>query len=50
VPVIWQGVEVAELAVDGSAPDDLAALERIAALVSGHCLVGWDTGGEPWVS
>ena len=50
VPVVWQGVEVAELAVDGAASDDLAALERIAALVSGHCLVGWDTGGEPWES
>jgi hypothetical protein len=50
VPVVWQGVEVAELAVDGAAPDDLAALARIAALVSGQCLVGWDTGGEPWES
>ena len=50
VPVVWQGVEVAELAVDGAAPDDVAALERIAALVSGQCLVGWDTGGEPWES
>jgi hypothetical protein len=49
VPVLWQGVEVAELTVDG-APADLESLERIAALVSGHCLVGWDTGGEPWES
>ena len=49
VPVLWQGVEVAELAVDG-APADLESLERVAALVSGHCLVGWDTGGEPWES
>ena len=49
VPVLWQGVEVAELAVDGG-PADLESLERIAALVSGHCLVGWDTGGEPWES
>ena len=31
-------------------PDDLAFLERVAVLVSGHCLVGWDTGGEPWES
>ncbi len=23
-------------------------LERVALLVSGHCLVGWDTGGESW--
>jgi hypothetical protein len=49
VPVRWQGDTVAELAVDGSAPD-LAFLERVAELVSGHCLVGWDTGGEPWIS
>ena len=48
VPVLWQGVEVAELAVDGPPPADTGSLERVAALVSGHCLVGWDTGGEPW--
>lgn len=47
VPVIWHGARVAELAVDGP-PDDLAFLERVALLVSGHCLVGWDTGGESW--
>ena len=40
-------VETDELAVDGP-PDDLAFLERVALLVSGHCLVGWDTGGESW--
>jgi hypothetical protein len=50
VPVLWQGVEVAELAVDGAPADDIEALERVAVLVSGHCLVGWDTGGEPWES
>ncbi len=31
-------------------PDDTESLERVAVLVSGHCLVGWDTGGEPWES
>jgi hypothetical protein len=50
VPVIWQGVEVAELAVDGACPADGPALEQIAAFISGQCLVGWDTGGEPWES
>ena len=50
VPVRWQGVEVAELAVDGAPPADTDFLERVATLVSGHCLVGWDTGGEPWDS
>jgi hypothetical protein len=48
VPVTWQGVRIAELATDGAAPDDGPFLERVAVLVSGHCLVGWDTGGEPW--
>ena len=50
VPVRWQGVEVAELAVDGAQPSDTEFLARVATLVSGHCLVGWDTGGEPWES
>lgn len=50
VPVAWQGVRVAELAVDGAPPADVAFLARVAALVAGHCLVGWDTGGEPWES
>jgi hypothetical protein len=50
VPVVWQGVEVADLAVDGASPEDAPVLEQIAALISGQCLVGWDTGGEPWES
>jgi hypothetical protein len=50
IPVRWQGDTIAELAVDGAAADDTAVLEQIADLVSGQCLVGWDTGGEPWVS
>ncbi len=48
VPVVWQGVRVAELAADEAPTEDVAFLERVAVLVSGHCLVGWDTGGEPW--
>ena len=27
---------------------DEACLERVARLVSAHCLVGWDTDGVPW--
>ena len=50
VPVLWQGDRIAELAVDGATEEDHAFLEQVAALVSGHCLVGWDTGGEPWES
>ena len=48
VPVRWRGRPVAELAVDGAEADDQAELERVAELLAGHCLVGWDTGGEDW--
>ena len=50
VPIHFQGTRVAELGVAGPAPDDeeQTALERLATLVSAHCLVGWDTGGVPW--
>jgi hypothetical protein len=48
VPVVWQGERVAELAVDDAPEEDRMFLERVALLVSGHCLVGWDTGGETW--
>jgi hypothetical protein len=50
VPVRWQGTRVAELAVDGAGAEDEPFLERVAVLVSGHCLVGWDVGGEAWES
>jgi hypothetical protein len=46
VPVLFQGTNVAELAVDGF--DDELSLARIAALIAPYCLVGWDTGGIPW--
>jgi hypothetical protein len=46
--VTWKGERVAELAVDGDV--DLARLEQVAAEISDLCLVGWDTGGETWVS
>jgi hypothetical protein len=47
-PVSWQGTPVAELAVDDAPEEDRMFLERVAVLVSGYCLVGWDTGGESW--
>jgi len=50
VSVSWQGERVAELAVESAEDVDEPFLERVAQLVSGHCLVGWDTGGEPWES
>jgi hypothetical protein len=48
VPVSFQGDRIAELAVDGAPEEDRMFLERAAELVAGHCLVGWDTGGEAW--
>ena len=48
VPVAWQGDRIAELAIDGAPEEDRRHLERAADLIAGHCLVGWDTGGEDW--
>jgi len=44
-PVEWQGSRVAELHAAGV---DSQRLARVAALIAPYCLVGWDTGGEPW--
>jgi hypothetical protein len=46
-PISFQGSQVAELRVAG-ASIDRPFLERVATIVSPYCLVGWDTGGEPW--
>lgn len=46
VPVTWRGDRIAELAADGS--PDPRHLEAVAAAIADLCLVGWDTGGEPW--
>jgi putative methionine-R-sulfoxide reductase with GAF domain len=50
VPISYEGTVVAELAVvaDGLDEADRPLLERVALLISPHCLVGWDTGGEAW--
>jgi hypothetical protein len=48
IPVTYQGDRVAELAIDDAPEEDRMFLERVAVLVAGHCLVGWDTGGESW--
>jgi hypothetical protein len=48
LPVLYRGTHVAELVVDGAGPEDQAFLERVAVLISAHCLVGWDTGGVAW--
>ena len=47
VPIAYHGTPVGELWVDGTT--DPAFLERVAALVAGHALIGWDTGGEAWI-
>jgi hypothetical protein len=48
LPVTFNGDRIAELAIDGALEGDRMSLERAAELVAGHCLVGWDTGGEDW--
>jgi L-methionine (R)-S-oxide reductase len=53
VPVHYDDMVVAEIDIDSDelaafGPDDQAFLERVATLISPHCLVGWDTGGESW--
>lgn len=48
LPVIFRGAQVAVLQVDAAPDDAIELLERVALLISPHCLVGWDTGGAPW--
>jgi L-methionine (R)-S-oxide reductase len=53
VPIHYEGLVVAEIDIDSDrpaafGPSDQAFLETVAALLGPHCLVGWDTGGEPW--
>jgi L-methionine (R)-S-oxide reductase len=53
VPIAYQGKVVGEIDIDSDraaafGPEDGTFLERVALLISPHCLVGWDTGGEAW--
>jgi L-methionine (R)-S-oxide reductase len=53
VPIAYQSRVVGEIDVDSDVPAafggaDRAFLERVAVLVSPHCLVAWDTGGVAW--
>ena len=53
VPIAYEGRVVGEIDIDSDAPgafgpEDRRFLERVAVLISPHCLVGWDTGGERW--
>jgi L-methionine (R)-S-oxide reductase len=53
VPIAYQGRVVGEIDIDSDEPAaftnaDRDFLERVATLISPHCLVGWDTGGVAW--
>jgi L-methionine (R)-S-oxide reductase len=53
VPISFEGRVVGEIDIDSDEPAAFAEadrefLERVARLISPHCLVGWDTGGERW--
>jgi len=53
VPIVYDTLVVAEIDIDSDEPaafgeDDREFLERVAAAISEHCLVGWDTGGVEW--
>jgi putative methionine-R-sulfoxide reductase with GAF domain len=53
VPISYDDIVVAEIDIDSDSPaafgdEDRTLLERVAELISPHCLVGWDTGGEAW--
>ena len=54
VPIAFQGSVVGEIDIDSDEPaafgeEDKAFLERVAVLISAHAMVGWDTGGQPWL-
>lgn len=53
VPISYEGRVVGEIDIDSDVPhafdsEDRTFLERVALLISPHCLVGWDTSGVPW--
>jgi putative methionine-R-sulfoxide reductase with GAF domain len=53
VPIAFEGRVIGEIDIDSDTPAafteaDRAFLERVAVLVSPHCLVAWDTGGVAW--
>ena len=53
VPIFYDGRVVGEIDIDSDRPaafteEDRVFLERVAQLVSPHCLVGWGTGGVAW--
>ncbi len=53
VPIAFEGRVVGEIDIDSDeraafGQEDRAFLERVALLISPHCVVAWDTGGVTW--
>jgi L-methionine (R)-S-oxide reductase len=53
VPIAYKDKVVGEIDIDSDEPaafteHDRVFLERVATLISPHCLVAWDTGGVTW--
>jgi putative methionine-R-sulfoxide reductase with GAF domain len=53
IPISYEGRIVGEIDIDSDRPaafgaEDRTFLERVALVISPHCVVGWDTGGEAW--
>ena len=53
VPIAYEGRVVGEIDIDSDQPsaftqEDRTFLERVALLISPHCLVAWDTAGKSW--
>jgi L-methionine (R)-S-oxide reductase len=53
VPIVYDQLVVAEIDIDSDTAAafgdaDRELLERVAARIAEHCLVGWDTGGVDW--
>jgi hypothetical protein len=46
IPIVYRGIKVGELWIDGEA--DRGLLDRIAFLIAEYVLIGWDTRGELW--
>jgi L-methionine (R)-S-oxide reductase len=53
VPISYEGRVVGEIDIDSDQASAFGAadrtfLEHVARMISPHCLVAWDTGGEVW--
>jgi hypothetical protein len=50
IPISYENHVVGQLSVvaDTLGADETEFLQQVATLIAPYCLVGWDTGGEPW--